>query len=169
MKKLVILKSLVDFVWIITCIPMLLLMAFFAVYMFIDSEVLNIVFDEMTFSITTPNYKKQIFGLLFIGIVSVSIYCLYIFRNTLRYFQKAKPFHIDVIKNFQKIGYLLSFTGLGGSVLFFVARILLKGKFKINLGLSSYILIICLGLFFMVLSEVFKVAKYTKEENDLTI
>ena len=30
-------------------------------------------------------------------------------------------------------------------------------------------MLICLGLFFMVLSEVFKVAKRAKEENNLTI
>ena len=43
------------------------------------------------------------------------------------------------------------------------------GEFKINLGLTPYLILICLGLFFMVLSEVFKVAKHAKEENELTV
>ena len=169
MRKLIILKSLVDFVWIVTCIPMLLLMAFFTVYMFIDPNALDIVFDEMTFSNTAPNYAKQIFGLLYIIMVSLLIYCLFIFRKTLRYFQKIKPFHIDVIRNFYKIGYLLSGIGVFGSLLFFIARLVSQGQFKINLGLSPFILLVCLGLFFMILSEVFKVAKQAKEENELTV
>ncbi|WP_414692206.1 DUF2975 domain-containing protein [Olleya sp. UBA1516] len=37
------------------------------------------------------------------------------------------------------------------------------------MGFSSFLIMLCFGLFFMVLSEVFKVAKYTKQENDLTI
>jgi hypothetical protein len=92
-----------------------------------------------------------------------------VFRKTLRYFQKVKPFHDEVIANFYKIGYLLTGIGLGSSVLFFLMRILFENKFKIHLGLSPYLMLVCLGLFFMVLSEVFKVAKHAKEENELTV
>ena len=42
MRKLIILKSLVDFVWIVTCIPMLLLMAFFTIYMFVNPDALDV-------------------------------------------------------------------------------------------------------------------------------
>ena len=87
----------------------------------------------------------------------------------MRYFQKVKPFHLDVIQNFYKIGYLLIAVGFVGSMLTFVSRLVVKGEFKINLGLTPYLILICLGLFFMVLSEVFKVAKHAKEENELTV
>jgi hypothetical protein len=169
MRKLIILKSLVDFVWIVTCIPMLLLMAFFTVYMFVEPNTLSTVFNDISFEKNPPNYIKQIFGLLFIGITSVSIYCLFIFRKTLRYFQQVKPFHNDVIDNFYKIGYLLVGVGIGGTIVSFISRLLFRGEVMINIGFTPYLILICLGLFFMVLSEIFKVAKQAKEENDLTI
>lgn len=169
MRKLIILKSLIDFVWIVTCIPGLLLLAFFAVYMFIEPEALNIILDTDMSDIETSLVAVQLFGLVFITLGFVTIYCVYLFRKTLRYFQKVKPFHADVIANFYKIGYLLTGVGIIASVLIFIGQLVFKGVFKINLGLSPYIMLICLGLFFMVLSEVFKVAKYAKEENNLTV
>ena len=83
MKKLYILKSLVDFVWYVTCIPLIPLTLFFAVYMFFDKEIIQLFF-----------------------------------------------------------------------------------KLELHLGISPYLSLICLGLFSMVLSELFKVVK---KENELTI
>jgi hypothetical protein len=169
MKKLIILKSLIDFIWIIICIPSLLLLVFCAIYIFVEPESLNLVFDIDIDKQNTSAIAVQIFGLLFIVLAFGTIYCVYLFRKTLRYFQKVKPFHSDVINNFYRLGYLLSGIGLLSSILLFVAHLFFKSEFKINLGLSPYIMLICLGLFFMVLSEVFKVAKRAKEENELTI
>jgi hypothetical protein len=166
MRKLIILKSLVDFVWIISCIPMMGILLFFSVYIFINPESLRAILD---IEVDNTSIIAQIFTLLLIIICFVGIYCVYLFRKTLRYFQQVKPFHIYVIKNFYKIGYLLVIIGFGGTILFFVAQLVLKSELKINLGMSPYVMLICLGLFFMVLSEVFKVAKHVKEENELTI
>lgn len=74
-----------------------------------------------------------------------------------------------MINNFNKIGILLVASGIVASVLFFVFKLFIENKFEISLGLSPYLLLVCLGLFFMVLSEVFKIAKEAKEENQLTI
>ncbi|MDB9781719.1 DUF2975 domain-containing protein [Winogradskyella sp.] len=166
MRKLIILKSLIDFIWIVTCIPMIALLLFFSVFMFINPESLKAIFD---FEVDGNLITAQFFAFLLIITCFFGIYCVYLFRKTLRYFQRVKPFHIDVIKNFYKIGYLLSIIGIGGTILFFTARLVLKSELKINLGMSPYVMLICLGLFFMVLSEVFKVAKQAKEENDLTV
>ncbi|WP_458628031.1 DUF2975 domain-containing protein [Winogradskyella sp. PC D3.3] len=169
MRKLIILKSLIDFVWIVTCIPALLILSFLAVYMFIEPQSLDIILDADKSIIKTFSISAQLFGLVFIALGFVTIYCVYLFRKTLRYFQRVKPFHMDVIVNFYRIGYLLTGVGIASSVLFFLAQLVFTSQLKINLGLSPYIMLICLGLFFMVLSEVFKVAKKAKEENNLTI
>lgn len=169
MRKLTILKSLIDFIWFVTCIPAILFLMFFAVYIFIEPEALNLILDTEDSVIEVSTITIQLFGLLFIALGLVTIYCVYLFRKTLRYFQKVKPFHEEVIANFYKLGYLLSGVGIASSVLFFLARLIFESEFKIQLGLSPYVMLICLGLFFMVLSEVFKVAKYAKEENDLTV
>lgn len=44
-----------------------------------------------------------------------------------------------------------------------------EGEIKLELGLNGFILMIALGLFFMILSELFQIAKKQKEENELTI
>lgn len=169
MRKLIILKSLIDFVWIVTCIPAILILGFFTVYMFVEPVSLDFLFDKVDVDSEAPKLTIQILGLLLVAISFIGIYCLYIFRKTLRYFQQGKPFHIDVINNFNRIGRLLTAVGVGGTLLFFVIHLILKNQLTLNLGLSPYLLLICLGLFFMVLSEVFKVAKHAKQENDLTI
>ncbi len=169
MQKLIILKSLVDFIWIVTCIPMIGLLLFFSVYIFIDTDMFDVVFNANTTDDAQPQWLKQIVSLVYIVIVLISIYCLFIFRRTLRYFQKVKPFHIDVIQNFNKMGYLLILVGLSGTIITVVTRLVFNGQFKVSLGLTPHLILVCLGLFFMVLSEVFKVAKHAKEENDLTV
>ena len=169
MRKLVILKSLIDFIWIVTCIPMVLILLFLAVYMFVNPEILNLIFETDDNLIEFSPIIVQTFGLLFIALGFCTIYCVYVFRKTLRYFQRVKPFHDDVIANFYKIGYLLTGIGIGSSLLLFLIPIWFESKFKIHLGLSPYLMLVCLGLFFMVLSEVFKVAEHAKEENELTV
>ncbi|REG89122.1 DUF2975 domain-containing protein [Winogradskyella sediminis] len=169
MRKLIILKSLIDFVWIVTCIPGILICLFLAVYMFVAPESLNLFLDADDSIIETSVLSVQLFGLVFIVLGFVTIYCVYLFRKTLRYFQRVKPFHADVITNFYKIGYLLTGVGIIASVLIFLGQLVFTSQLKINLGLSPYLMLICLGLFFMVLSEVFKVAKKAKEENELTV
>lgn len=169
MRKLTILKSLIDFVWIVTCIPAILLLLFFTVYMFIEPEVLKMVFETEDILLQTSTATVQVLGLLYIIVCFVSIYCVYLFRKTISYFQKVQPFHTYVIDNYYKIGYLLIGIGISFSVLYFLAQLFLTKEFKIHIGWSPYLMLICLGLFFMVLSEVFKVAKHSKEENNLTI
>ncbi|WP_052158301.1 DUF2975 domain-containing protein [Lacinutrix jangbogonensis] len=168
MRKLNILKSLVDFIWYITCLPLIPLILFFAVYMFFDADVLKVfnVLDQGI--IITPWYLKVVLLLIAI-LLFVLIYSFFLFRSTLRYFQNSNPFDYFVIINYKKIGNLLMVSGISGTIISFSFHLFLKGSLQFNLGLSPYLFTICLGLFFMVLSEIFKVAKTAKQENDLTI
>ncbi len=168
MRKLVILKSLIDFLWIITCIPLIPIMLFFSVYMFFNDNILKI-FNVLEEGVIITPWSLKVLVLLVMSLVLISIYSLYLFRKTLRYFQQRKPFDSYVIKTYNKIGNLLLFSGIVGSILNFIFLLVFKGKFMINIGLSPYLFVICLGLFFMVLSETFKIAKTAKEENELTI
>lgn len=169
MRKLIILKSIVDFVWILGCIPIIFFLPIFYVYGFFEPDAYTILFEGNKAQIAYTSVFIQCTMLLFIVLTFTSIYSFYLFRKTLRFFSKAKPFHIDVIKNFRKIGILLVISGTLGSMLSFITSIIIKNELKLNLGLSPYLIILCLGLFFMVLSEVFKVAKHAKEENELTV
>ena len=169
MKKLTILKNLMDLIWIVTCIPLIFMLVFFAIYIFVKPDILTIVFGNDAFKANSSIILMQMLGLFFTGLALITIYCLYLFRKTLRYFQKVKPFDNAVIINFFTIGKLLTISGVLGAALTFLSYMFLLHKLKIHLGLSPQLILICLGLFFMILSEVFKIAKYAKEENDLTI
>ena len=169
MKKLPILKSLVDFIWIITCIPLIPIILFFTVYIFIEPSV---ILDNLEMSSNLSEDAMngaKVFVLLFFVMVYALIYAFYLFRKTLRSFQKRQPFALTVIKNFETIGRILIISGISMSVLFFVYRLVFANTFKISLGVTPYLGCVCLGLFFLVLSELFRVAKSAKEENQLTI
>jgi hypothetical protein len=99
------------------------------------------------------------------------IYALYVFRKTLALFEKRQIFTTDVIKLLDQtgkaiiIGYMIS---AGASLLY---KAVVAGTIEIGLNVSfgSAIFILGLGLFFIVLSDVFSMAKQMKDENDLTV
>jgi magnesium-transporting ATPase (P-type) len=136
--------------------------------MFFNDNILKI-FNVLEEGVIITPWSLKVLVLLVMSLVLISIYCFYLFRKTLRYFQQRKPFDSYVIITYNKIGNLLLFSGIVGSILNFIFLLVFKGKFMINIGLSPYLFVICLGLFFMVLSETFKIAKTAKEENELTI
>ena len=169
MRKLIILKSLIDFIWIVSCLPLIPIGLFFSVYMFFNESVAKIPFNLNDSEIINPDPELKVFLLLLIALIFVVIYCIFIFRKILRLFLQRKAFDITVINNFNKIGILLVTSGIIASVLFFIFKLFFENNFELSLGLIPYLLLVCLGLFFMVLSEVFRIAKQAKEENELTI
>lgn len=169
MRKLIILKSLIDFIWIVTGIPSIILGIAIIPCLFIYPsifETLPILPGETSIA---NNLLVQFIVLILILSFLSSIYGLYLFRKILRYFQKAQPFDLFVINTFNKIGWTLSIAGILSSTMLFLLRLILESSFTISFGLTPYLVLICLGLFFMVLSETFRVAKLHKQENDLTI
>ena len=171
MRKLNFLKLLVHILLIVTCIALMLALLLALVYMFVSPSILKASFDNVIHMVVfnAPLSFKMIV-LLLIGVSFVPVYCLYLFRKTLHFFEERKPFDDFVIKTYNRIGNLLLFSGILAIVLSIAFKLLfLESKRIINLGISPYLMIVCIGLFFMVLSEVFKIAKETKQENDLTI
>ena len=169
MKKLQILKSLVDFIWVVSCIPLIPLLLVLVVLFFMDADILTITpWVEGELDSGSILYGR-LYVLGMVILVYVCIYCFYLFRKTLRFFQKAKPFDNTVIYSYNQIGKWLSVSGTIGAIGSFLALAVLKNTIKLNLGITPFLALICLGLFFMVLSEIFKVAKHAKEENELTV
>ena len=74
-----------------------------------------------------------------------------------------------VITSFKKIGNLLIISGLISLLISIIGEMYFKESVSISFGLDQNLITICLGLFFLVLSEIFKIAKSAKQENDLTI
>ena len=87
-------------------------------------------------------------------------------------FQKREIFNDQVIHLFNRIGQLVIASSLISNVSLFIYKFVVKDHVGLSLDLGSYdsfLISISLGLFFIVISAVFKIATRMKEENELTI
>ena len=87
-------------------------------------------------------------------------------------FQKREIFNDQVIHLFNRIGQLVIASSLISNVSLFIYKFVVKDHVGLSLDLGSYdsfLISISLGLFFMVISVIFKIATKMKEENEITI
>lgn len=167
MRKIHILKAIIDFVWIFSMPAILLVIGLVIALLFGGLEGLDIKINTIHFN-TTSIFSKSLLVISALNYLLI-LAALYFFRKTLRYFLNTKIFDTYVITSFKKIGNLLSISGGISLCISFISRIYFQQKLSFELGLNEHILLICLGLFFLILSEVFKIARHQKLENDLTI
>lgn len=166
MRKLNFLKGIVDFVWItmLITIPFLL---FFVVMVLIDSEPLDVPIKVNGTILEVVDLRtKVLFGFLCIS-ASLIIYGLFLFRKLLRLFQLKIIFDLEIVILMKRLGFVIILSALLGGIPNFILEIV-KNNISLSLGLNPFVLLFSLGLFFLVLSEVFVIAKHLKEENDLT-
>ena len=167
MRKIHILKAIVDFIWIMTIVLIPGIIIFIPLLFIYDVKSLDITISNVDLSTIT------IFGKILISIMLTSylmiIYSIYLFRKILNSFIRLKIFNFYVIKTFQKIGLLLVLSGAIALIISFTSNFYFQQKLKFEIGINEHIVILCLGLFFMILSEIFIIAKSAKEENELTI
>jgi hypothetical protein len=93
-------------------------------------------------------------------------------RKVVSLFQKREIFNEEVVKLFNLIGQLVIVTSLISNISLFIYKFVEKDSADLNLDLGSYdsfLISISLGLFFIVISAIFKNATRMKEENELTI
>jgi hypothetical protein len=168
MRKLIILKSIVDLFWILT-LPIIPIILFFIPYSFINDGFNFIPFKINGLEVEIIDLGTKIILSVILLSYLILIYCIYLFRKILGSFLRVKIFNTLVVNNFSKIGYLLIIYSFLTGVPTLIYRFLYAKKITMELGFSSFILTLCLGFFFMVLSEIFKISRNMKEENELTI
>lgn len=170
MRKLKILKALVDLLWIFSMISVVAIVVF-TVIIFLDVDLGDLDFNINGVEIEIVDYVTKFLLLILMVSYLIVIYCLYLFREVLNYFYLLKIFDEVVLKNFHKIGYLLITAAFLTGITTTIHKIyyLKKVSVAIDFSFSPFVLLVCLGLFFMVLSEIFKISKKLKEENELTI
>lgn len=167
MRKLHVLKSLVDFIFVI--------LSFTIPFILIGIPAIFFMNESSTFKIIGLDFNQgtTFLSKIFIAIYMITYVLIYVsifkFRSLLSEFKKNKVFSNFVVKTLKEIGDLLLISG----ILMVVAQIGFKitsvSKIVLDLGVNSHYLCICFGLFFLVLSEIFKISKELKNENDLTI
>lgn len=167
MRKINILKAIVDLIWIFSMPIVLVILGFSIALFFVDLGELNIKINSVNFNSDTL-FSKTLLVISALNYLLI-IAALYFFRKILNYFIRVKIFEETVIKSFKKTGNLLSVSGIISLTISMISKIYFDQKIALEFGLNQHLVIICLGLFFLILSEVFKIAKNQKQENDLTI
>ena len=167
MKKINILKAIVDLLWIFSMPVVLIIIGVSFTTFFVDLSDLNIELNTINMN------QNDLFSKILFVVSSLNylllIVALYFFRKVLTNFIRVRIFEEVVISSFKKIGNLLTFSGFISLIISIIGKIYFEQKVSLEFGLNQHLVIICLGLFFLVLSEIFKIAKNTKQENDLTI
>jgi hypothetical protein len=167
MKKINILKTIVDLLWIFSMPVVLIIIGVSFTTFFVDLSDLNIELDTININ------QNDLFSKILFVISSLNylllILALYFFRKVVTNFVRVTVFEELVISSFKKIGNLLTFSGFISLIISIIGKIYFEQKVSLEFGLNQHLVLICLGLFFLVLSEIFKIAKNAKQENDLTI
>ncbi len=167
MKKLVFLKTIVDYVWIMSIIALPLLILFIGIVMFSSEPI-----DIPIYILGTDLDLNTVFGKigLALGLVNFGILllALYFFKALLNNFSKLIIFEADSYQLLNKIGNLVILF----SSLYIITDLIgaySKSTVTVNLGFEPFLYLMSLGLFFKVLSEVFIIGKRIKEDSELTI
>ncbi|KAF2518873.1 DUF2975 domain-containing protein [Flavobacterium salilacus subsp. salilacus] len=172
MRRLWLLKSLIDIVYffaiigIIFGLPMIFMIAVMPNEVPFDIAVSKngeIVENKTSWEIIVSMF------IIYIG-YAFQVYAIYLFRKILVLFRKRIIFDVSVIKNFDQMGkaILIGYVTILLPVIFF-ALTSSHVEVKLNFMINDSFLIPGIGLFFIVLSEVFQMAKDMKEENELTV
>lgn len=166
MKKLNLLKQIIDVVWIISMPMIPILLFFIPAIFFIDNIDINLKINGNEIYIL--DIYTKIFFIIYAIVCLLYIYAIFLFKKIIQKFIKVTIFNNEVIYLLNKLGKILILAALVLIVTTFMYE-LTYNKIEINLGISNNIITLCLGLFFMVLSEIFKLSKEIEQENKLTI
>lgn len=169
MRKVKILKAIVDFIWWTSIIGLIVLF-FIMIGVLIGIipispnfrySINKIDLENLTIFQTILLITLSLFNLL-------GIYCLYLFRQIVHSFNSLNIFNSLIIKNFNRIGFCLVVVGFAHILNNFLTH-LFNNVLQVKLEFGAGIGLISLGLFSIILSEIFTIAKSAKQENDLTI
>ncbi|NQX76453.1 DUF2975 domain-containing protein [Gilvibacter sp.] len=166
MKRLNLLKTIVDIIWYLS-IPALLIFLGFVIYMsWTDQPFTSTLYGGMI----DLNGFQLVVGLCLSFITyGLFIYSLYLFRKVLLEFKKLQLFNQVVIGHLLRIGKLVITAG----ILMFITKFLINywsfKKITVSLTPNDLLIYGGIGAFFLVLSEVFDRARLLKEENELTV
>jgi len=170
MRQLNILKAILDFFWFFTVIAAIGVVIFLPFYSFgtIGDIPIKIKGQEIT---TNTLFSKIV---VFVNVLSgfLFLYSIYLLRKVVGLFQKKEIFNGQVVHLFKLIGQSIIASSLISNISLFIYRFVENEHGDLSLDLGSYdsfLISISLGLFFMVISVIFKIATKMKEENELTI
>lgn len=159
MRKIFILKTVLDLLFILSIFGVLTFILFF----------LEDTIRVNGYDITTDTLSaKIVLWFWYIGYL-LFVYTIYLFRKTAYLFLRVRIFNEKVVKNLNKIGLLLIIITIFTDVSVMIYSVIEHKGIGIRFDTNSVLFKIAMGLLFMVLSEVLKISTRMKQENDLTI
>jgi hypothetical protein len=165
MRKLNILKSIVDCVLIVIS-TIFLFVIIISILFILDSEILTIAGKSLLNGIKIIGIWGKIALIISLANSALILYILFNFKILLENFLEKLIFEIETCMLLNRIGKLIIYS----SFIDILSELILKlSKSEIGFSFSSFLYGLSMGLFFLVLAEVFKMAKDLKEENELTI
>ena len=170
MRKLNILKTVLDFFYVFTLIGVIGIVIFVPFYLFSSEMTIPIKIKGQEFS-STSFFSKII---VLINVVSglLFFYSIYLLRKVVGKFQKREIFNTEVVQLFHLIGKLIVASSIMSSGSIFIYNMIEKNHLGLSIDFGSYdsfLISLSIGLFFMVISEIFKIAMTIKEENEQII
>ena len=170
MRKLNILKTVLDLFWFFTLFAIIGMLIFIPFYLFSSDVDIPIKIKGQEISANTILAKIVVIVNVIIGLLF--FYSIYLLRKLVGLFQKREIFSDEVVRLFNLIGKLVIASSVMSSISLFIYNAVERNHLGLSLDFGSYdslLISISLGLFFMVISEIFKIAKNMKEDSDLMI
>jgi Protein of unknown function (DUF2975) len=170
MRKLQILKALLNLFWFFSMLAIVLMLVFIPFMFFKDAILKDIPIKINGEKLLIVDFTTKIILVFEIFAFAIFAFGIYKLRKLLNLFQKKIIFEFENIQLLNQIGICFLATSVFSGIPMIAYQIKYKNiNFEIGGSFNSFLFSASLGLFFMVLSEVFKLAKKSKEENELTI
>ena len=170
MKKLRFLKTLIDIFWFFSLLAAVTMIGYL-LYSYFQQGPLELPLKINGEPITDFGFSTQF--MLTLGFIAYAffVYGIHLFRKLLRLFEHKIIFEQQTIRLLHQIGRNFTAASLLSWFALFVYDAFHDDSKGIDFssGFNSFLFTVSLGLFFMVLSEVFAIAKNMKEENELTV
>ncbi len=167
MKKLNFLKSIIDFIWIMSLISYPLIIIF-TLMLLLDQDKLDIPIKFLNTTVDISTIYGKIALIITVLNGGLLLYAISLFRKLLTNFKKKIIFDDVTCHLLNLIGRVV----ICGAIIYLLTDFILKLStevFRIEFGDGPFVYLMTLGLFFTVLAEVFTIGKRLKEENELTI
>jgi len=165
MQKLPLLKNLTTVLLLCTGAFVAFAIPFFFMAIFMPDKIPFKVNDNIVTDFAIEDYILLAFNIVAVAFYA---YALYLFKDVLTAFSKKRLFANEVIRNLDQAGKAVLIGFAVYVVPEFLYTSIFESSFSISLGFDS-LFTPMVGLFLIVLSEVFLTAKSLKEENDLTV
>lgn len=170
MKKLLLLKSIIDLFWFFLSIA-IICCTLFTPYVLFSGEHFDLHMKINGENLKIIDIPSKIMVVVLLTSTYTFAYGIFLMRKLLNAFSNRQIFTEIPIALLNKIGKCFLITSLLTSIPSFIYNATINNNLELDFGggFESFLFTAGLGLFFMVLSEVFQMGKTIKEENDLTV